>query len=252
MADPRASHWDPERYESRFSFVWSHGASLVDLLDPQAGETILDLGCGTGQLTSQIAERGALVTGLDGAPAMVAQARINYPQLKFILAEAANFMLPERVDAVFSNAVLHWVKDAGAAAESVFRALKPGGRFVAEFGGKNNVDIILNAILAEAPGAVSPWYFPSLGEYATLLESHGFRVTEGYHFDRPTQLEGDRAIEDWLDMFGSKLLAGVPSAERPAVYRRIVDRLRPALFRDGGWYADYVRLRVVAVTPEPA
>ena len=243
-----SAQWDPERYESRFSFVWNRGAGLLDLLDPKPGETVLDLGCGTGQLTFQIAERGASVIGLDSAPAMVAQARMNYPSLKFMLADGSDFALPELVDAVFSNAALHWMTKADEVAECVHRALKPGGRFVAEFGGKGNVSAIGQAVLAEVPDALIPWYYPSLGEYATLLEAHGFRVTQAYHFDRPTPLEGARGMEDWLEMFGASLLAGVPAAGRNAVVTRIVERLRPTLFRDGVWFADYVRLRIVACT----
>jgi trans-aconitate methyltransferase len=240
--------WDPERYESRFSFVWNRGAGLLDLLDPKPGERILDLGCGTGQLTYQIAERGASVIGLDSAPAMIAQARMNYPVLRFMLADGSDFTLPERVDAVFSNAALHWMTKPAEVADCIRRALRPGGRFVAEFGGKGNVASIVEAVLAEVPDARIPWYYPSLGEYATLLELHGFRVTQAYHFDRPTPLEGERGMEDWLEMFGGALLAGVPALARNALVARIVERLRPTLFRDGVWFADYVRLRIVACT----
>lgn len=246
MPNAQTAKWDPERYESRFSFVWNRGAGLIDLLDPKPGETILDAGCGTGQLTYQIAERGASVSGLDSAPAMVAQARMNYPSLKFILADVSHFTIPEPVDAVFSNAMLHWVTKPEAAAGCIRRALKPGGRFVAEFGGKDNVNAIMEAVFAEVPNAVSPWYYPSLGEYSTVLESQGFRVTHAFHFDRPTPLEGERGLEEWLEMFGSDLLATAPPAERKSVRERIAERLRPVLFRDGVWFADYVRLRVVA------
>lgn len=247
MSNPRTAQWDPERYESGFAFVWNHGAALIDLLAPQPSETVLDLGCGTGQLTFQISERGAVVTGLDSAPAMVAQARINYPALRFLLADATDFTVPEPVDAVFSNAALHWIRKPAAVIACIRRALKPGGRLVAEFGGKGNVAEILAAILAEVPDAQSPWYYPSLGEYASRLEAHGFRVTHAYHFDRPTRLEGSRGMADWLEMFGVELLAGLGPVERNAVRGRIVDRLRPILFREGAWFADYVRLRVVAV-----
>lgn len=243
---PRQSEWDPERYESSFSFVWNRGADLVALLDPKPGETVLDLGCGTGQLTHEIASRGAAVMGLDSSPAMVAQARINYPSLKFILGNGSDFSLAEPVDAVFSNAALHWMTKADAVAGSIRRALKPGGRFVAEFGGKRNVSTIIAAVTAEVRGVANPWYFPSIGEYASLVESHGFRVTYAFHFDRPTPLEGERGMRDWLDMFGGPLLATVPGTERNAVCARIVERLRPTLFRDGTWFADYVRLRIVA------
>ncbi|MBS1876275.1 MAG: methyltransferase domain-containing protein [Acidobacteria bacterium] len=242
-----ASQWDPERYEGSFSFVWNSAANLVELLAARAGETVLDLGCGTGQLTFKIAESGAAVMGLDGSPAMVAQARMNYPGIRFLLADGADFALPEPVDAVFSNAALHWMTRASDVVGCMRRALKPGGRLVAEFGGRGNIQAIVEAVRAEVPGAVIPWFFPSAGEYATLLESQGFRVTEMWHFDRPSRLEGERGMQDWLAMFGEPILRGMETGARAAAVERIVERLRPALFREGVWIADYVRLRVRAI-----
>jgi trans-aconitate methyltransferase len=236
--------WDAELYEGRFSFVWNHGTGLIELLAPQTGERILDLGCGPGQLTHQIAERGAKVIGLDGAPAMVAQARINYPDIKFILADATNFTLPDPVDAVFSNAVLHWVSRPDAALACVNRALRPGGRFVAEMGSKGNTETIMTALTAETghtPDQV--WYFPSIGEYAPRLERNGFRITHAFEFDRMTELEGENGMRDWIDMFCAPFFQSIPEPERPAAVQRVVDRLRPKLFREGQWFADYKRFR---------
>jgi trans-aconitate methyltransferase len=247
MTNTRVQPWDAGLYESSFSFVWSHGAPLIDLLNPAPGETILDLGCGTGHLTHQISERRASVTGLDSAPAMIAQARINYPGLRFILGQAETFTVADPVDAVFSNAALHWIPRAGEVIGRVYTALKPGGRFVAEFGGKGNIARLLAGVRAEIESDSNPWYFPSLAEYATLLEANGFRVVEASHFDRPTALEGANGMDEWLEMFGAQLLEPVPTAERNIVRRRIVERLRAELFKEGTWYADYVRLRVVAV-----
>ena len=246
MAQDATARWDAGLYDGSFAFVWKHGGAMIDLLDPTVGMTVLDLGCGTGHLSHEIAQRGATVIGIDSSPAMVAQARINYPALKFMLADASGFTLPDAVDAVFSNAALHWVLKAEEAVRCVRAALKPGGRFVAEFGGKHNITAILAAVHAET-GAENPWYFPSLGEYATLLEANRFRVVQASHFARPTKLEGARGMEDWLEMFGSGLLSQVDPKTRDAVVARIVDRLRPVLYRDGEWFADYVRLRIVAV-----
>ena len=239
--------WDVERYEAGYSFVWNYGAGLIDLLAPQPGERILDLGCGAGQLTREIAGRGAVVIGLDSSASMIAQARINYPDLEFVLADATNFCLDEPVDAIFSNAVLHWVKDAGAAVECVRRALRPGGRFVAEFGGKGNTREVLRVVEDVLGADRSPWYYPSVGEYATLLESKGFRVTQAFHFDRPTELTASDGIAGWFEMFGGPLFQGLDAAARRESLNRIVERLRPALYRDGKWFVDYRRLRIVAV-----
>ena len=141
-----ADRWDSALYEDRHSFVWKGGAELIDLLDPRPGERILDLGCGTGHLTAQIAERGAVVTGLDASVSMIAQARQNYPKLKFTLADARDFPASEPFDAVFSNAALHWIQDSEAVVASVARGLKSGGRFVLEMGAKRNIAHIVKAL----------------------------------------------------------------------------------------------------------
>jgi len=139
-------NWNATTYQAKHSYVWQHGASLLAQLAPQAGEQILDLGCGTGQLTAALAASGADVVGIDNDRAMIHQAQRNYPELTFQVADAANFQLPMPFDAVFSNAVLHWVPQAAAAARCVATALKPGGRFVAELGGAGNVQTILAAL----------------------------------------------------------------------------------------------------------
>jgi trans-aconitate methyltransferase len=239
--------WDVERYEGRYSFVWSYGAGVIEWLDPKPGERVLDLGCGAGQLTQAIAERGAAAIGLDSSPDMIAQARTNYPKLTFLLADAAGFSLPEPVDAVFSNAALHWMRAARGVVEAVARALKPGGRFVAEFGAKGNVRKIEQAVADVLDIHENPWYFPTLGEYASLLESEGFAVERAIQFDRPTALEGADGMEDWLRMFGDVLLAPLARGERDAAIRRVSEHLRADLYRDGTWYADYRRLRIAAI-----
>src|SRR5580700_8966364 len=141
-----ADTWDSSLYDDRHSFVWRAGASLVELLDPKPGERILDLGCGTGHLTAKIAEAGVEVTGLDSSTSMIAQARQNFPGLKFSLADARDFRFDRPFDAVFSNAALHWIHDAEAVVRSIAAALRPGGRFVLEMGVRGNIARIRKAI----------------------------------------------------------------------------------------------------------
>jgi trans-aconitate methyltransferase len=224
---------------------------MLPLLAPKPGERILDLGCGPGQLTAKIAEAGAHVVGIDSSPDMIGQARQNYPQLQFQLADAVRFTFPEPVDAVFSNAVLHWIQDAEAVVRNVASVLRPGGRFVAEFGGKRNVRALLAAgqTVLERHGFAyrNPWYLPSIGEYASLLERHDLEVNSAWHFDRMTALdEGDDAMRDWIATFGSVVLAPAPKAQWTILTREMEEILRPELFRDGRWYLDYVRIRVQA------
>lgn len=253
MTGGRGDNWDSSLYDDRHSFVWRAGASLVDLLDPAFGQRILDLGCGTGHLTAKIAESGATVVGLDSSTSMIAQARQNFPKLTFALADARGFRFEEPFDAVFSNAALHWIHDAEAVVRSVAVALRPGGRFVLEMGARGNVARIRKAIedvLSESGHSPrSPWFFPTVGEYATLLEHCGFEVRMAQTFDRPTKLEHpERGLREWLEMFAGPYFEGIPTGRREPILRAIEDRLRPDLHRDGAWCADYRRLRVDAVS----
>jgi trans-aconitate 2-methyltransferase len=243
--------WDAGLYDDQHAFVWKHGAALIELLAPRPGERILDLGCGTGHLTAQLADAGADVVGIDNSPEMIDQARRAYPNFRFEQADARDFAFAEPFDAIFSNAVLHWVKPPEAVIACVRRALKPGGRFVAELGGRGNVRAIAaamrNAAAALGGGAVEDlWYFPGIAEYATLLERGGLEVTFAVLFDRLTPLEGEQGMRHWVEMFGNSVLRQVPPERREEFFRHVEAELRPTLYRDGTWYADYRRLRVVA------
>lgn len=251
MSAPRAG-WDAELYEARHSFVWQYGQDLIELLDPKAGEQILDLGCGPGQLTAKIAESGAKVLGLDASPSMIGQARQNFPQLPFVLQDAARVEFKNEFDAVFSNAALHWMLDREAVVRSVASALKLGGRFVAELGGRGNIRNIETAIekvarrhLGDAVPAKRT-YYPALGEYASLLESHGLEVRTALLFDRPTRLEGPAGMENWIRQFKAYYFESLPAAEATKAINEVVEELRPIAFTDGHWTADYRRLRFTA------
>ncbi len=247
--------WNSALYEGNHAFVWQYGESLLELLLPKAGERILDLGCGTGQLTEKIAQSGAFVHGIDSSLSMITQARVNYSQLQFAAADARDFQVEEPLDAVFSNAVLHWIRSPEAAIDCIEKALKPGGRFVAEFGGKGNVGAIVRALVSvlseigpEEPQALNPWYFPSIGEYAGLLEKQGFDVGYAVLFDRPTLLFGGSAgMVNWIEMFAGGFLSGLSDDVRSHVIRTVEEHLRSTQYRDGNWIADYRRIRVVAV-----
>jgi trans-aconitate 2-methyltransferase len=248
------NQWKSALYESKHSFVWQYGADCLELLSPQMGERILDLGCGTGQLTQEIAKRGAIAIGIDQAPTMISQAQKNYPNLQFEVADATNFHVEEPFDAVFSNATLHWIKEPERAIACIWQALKAGGRFVAEFGGKGNVNAIITAIhhaLESADYPVkpgyNPWYFPSIGEYATVLEKQGFSVTYATLFERPTPLEeGEKGLQNWIEMFANSLLQQIPENKRQDIIQDIENQLRLELYQDGTWFVDYKRIRVIA------
>lgn len=245
--------WDTELYDQKHAFVSEFGKGLVTLLDPQPGERILDIGCGTGHLASEIAERGAHVVGIDSSPAMIEAAREAYPNLTFQVEDAQNFSFPEPFDAVFSNAALHWLNKPEKAVQCIAAALKPGGRLVAEFGGRGNVATILTAAqetIEEIEGdwvESGGWYFPSIGEYASLLEKHGLETRSALLYDRPTRLEeGELGLRNWLSMFGSRLFDDLESDIRERVLAQVEERTRPKLFKNGYWFADYRRIRLIA------
>lgn len=248
-----ADKWDAEFYNQKHYFVFEYGRELLSLLDPRPGERILDLGCGTGRLTKAIAEAGALVVGMDSSPSMVEAARAQYPELEFSRVDARDFSYPFEFDAVFSNAVLHWIHEAASVARCVAGSLKAGGRFVAEFGGKGNVARVAGALkeaLREEGRAEESvwWYNPSLGEYAALLEGHGLEVRFATLFDRPTRLENSaQGLKNWIEMFKPEVFEGLDGGEKEQVLERVESKLRDSLFREGSWYVDYRRLRVMAV-----
>lgn len=250
---PDTNRWDPDDYDADHSFVYQDSADLLDVLDPRPGERVLDLGCGTGHLASDIAERGASVVGIDADPAMIAQARQTYPDLDVRVADARGFTLDSPVDAVFSNAALHWISgdDQDAVLARVADALGDDGRFVAEMGGHGNVAAITGALEAELTSRdhdfEHPWYFPTIGEYAPRLEQIGFEVRDARLFDRPTTLDGEDGLRNWIEMFGDSFFEDVPDDEREAILAGVEDRLRDARFDGEDWTADYRRLRIRAV-----
>ena len=220
---------------------------MIDLLDPQHNERILDLGCGTGELAQAISEKGATVVGLDADPQMIAKVKHQFPAVNFQVADARSFHFPEPFDAVFSNAALHWVPESERVVASIAKALKPGGRFVAEFGGKGNVGAIAKYLDEATNPKLNPWYFPSIADYSSLLEKYDLEVIFAQLYDRPTPLnEGEAGLRNWILMFGESYLEELSSVEKEQVLRGAEENLRPILYNGTQWVADYRRIRVVA------
>ena len=244
--------WDPATYARNARFVSDLGAPVVELLAPKPGERILDVGCGDGVLTKKFADLGCEVVAIDSSAPQIEAAKKLGIDAYVMSAEELPFQ--EEFDAVFSNAVLHWIKRADPMVAAVHRALKPGARFVAECGGYGCVDKIRTA-LVEALDRRGfdgecrvPWYFPTPDDYATRLKRAGFRVDTIALFPRPTPLPGD--VIDFLETFGQSFLQGLSATARTEYLEEVRTVLEPQLRNsDGIWIADYVRLRFAATKP---
>lgn len=241
--------WDPERYARNARFVSDLGAPVFELLAPQAGERILDLGCGDGVLTQRLAGVGCEVVAVDSSPQQIVAARRL--DLNAHVADGENLNFNSEFDAVFSNAALHWMKHPERVISGVHRALKQQGRFVAEFGGFGCVHKIRAALVTalDARGINGesrvPWYFPTPEEYKTLLEVAGFHVDWIALIPRPTPLPGD--VTAWLETFGESFTGALPPQDRPVYLAEVRTVLEPQLRDENGiWIADYVRLRFAA------
>jgi trans-aconitate methyltransferase len=241
------NRWTSDAYRTNAAYVPALGAAVFELLNPQIGERILDIGCGEGALTQKIAAAGATVVGVDASADMVAAAAARGLDARVIDAERLPFA--QEFDAVFSNAALHWVRDHDAMLDGVHRALKPGGRFVAEFGGHGNIaaiQVAIRSVLAHRGWKTNVHrYYATPAEYTARLEAHGFGVRSIDLIPRPTPLP--TGMRGWLETFERATLDGLAPDQRESFLQEVEDLLREEVCDSyGNWTAHYVRLRFLA------
>ena len=246
-------NWNSQQYTENFAFVHQYGTDVTNLIDMTDVSSLLDLGCGNSALSKRFADQGLSVIGMDASEEMLAVAREAYPDITFLHGDATSFRLEQPVDVVFSNAVFHWIEKSRQTLmmQHVHDALSTNGQFVFEMGGHGNNRLIHEALKrAFARHGLTyemPFYFPTIGEYSIQLEESGFQVTHAFLFDRLTALEGKDGLSDWIKMFISKPFEGVPGTTKEGLIAQAVSELKSVLYRDGRWYADYVRLRMKAI-----
>ena len=244
--------WNSDEYARSFSFVHEYGMGVLDLVDEGSGVAV-DLGCGTGALSGELAKKGYDVIGVDASAEMLEKARKEFPGIKFIRSDALTFSLEEKASVIFSNAVFHWIdrEKQDALAANISQQLLAGGVLVTEFGGKGCAESVHSALEAcfAKRGLVYPrtFYFPTIGEYAKVLEGNGFIVRYAIFFDRPTEQKSAHGIKDWIRMFVKKPFEGMDVSVMEEILEEVEQSLRSRLCRNGKWFVDYVRIRVKAV-----
>ena len=249
--------WDAKFYQDKHNYSTSYGKSMFELIPENPAQSILDIGCGTGDLTAELKKYAAQVVGIDSSPEMIALAKASHPEAHFMFADATKLTFKEEFDVVFSNAVFHWIKDLdkqNALLFGIANALKPGGKLICEFGGENNITRIMKAYKTayEKVTGSSPaprWFYPSEDQYRSLLLQNGLSPDMIILFDRPTPLiDGERGMENWIRQFYSDELAQLPEDAQQKITDEISSLLKPELWDDANsqWIADYRRIRVVA------
>jgi len=247
--------WQPTLYRNKHAFVFQKGASLVDLLSPKPFELVLDFGCGTGELTEQVSRSGCFVIGVDISRAMTYAAKQAFPLVDFVVADGRQLCFRCVFDSVYSNAVLHWIRQPLQLLQNIYDCLLPGKPFVAELGGEGNVESITTALSLATEKhtgrkwAPSKWYFPKQSSFEDLLEKAGFTVTFSAYFDRPTKLQdGFQGLRNWISMFCPEISREYSAEEYEEILSTVEKDLQCSKLFDGtNWFADYKRLRVVAL-----
>ena len=244
--------WDSDNYAKDFSFVHEYGKSVLNWVDEGSGVAV-DLGCGTGELTKELAKKGYDVIGVDASAEMLEKARKAFPEIKFTQSDALIFSLEKKASVIFSNAVFHWIDSdkQDALARNISEQLISGGFLVTEFGGYGCAEAVHSALetcfMRRSFTYPRTFYFPTIGEYAQILERNGFQVRYALLFERPTEQKSKHGVKDWIRMFIKKPFEGMDETTKEEILDEVEEMLESKLYKNGKWFIDYVRIRVKAM-----
>ncbi len=243
--------WNSHLYDHGQGFVTEYGKDLLHFIPTQGELSILDLGCGTGDLSAEIAKLHPQIQGIDASKEMIDAAKQKYPQLQFSVMDACELPFTNTFDLIFSNAVLHWIKAQDRLHQKIFAALKEGGLLICEFGAIGNIQSIFTCYnqCIQKYGATfpSPFYFPTAQQHALMLEQQGFTIEKIYEFDRPTILpNGEQGLRQWVLQFFSADIQQYSQSQQEDILTCMENTLRPTAFNGESYSADYRRLRVIA------
>ena len=254
--------WDAASYHRVSAPQYSWGERVLDGLDLRGDETAVDIGCGTGRLTAALLERlpRGSVLAIDRSTAMAATARSHLAgrgRAAVVVADALDLPVVDHADLVFSTATFHWVLDHERLFSGIHRALRPGGRLVAQCGGGPNLARIharADALLAGAPFAAAalpwtrPWEFADAATTAARLHAAGFEEVDTEVVEAPTALPGRAEYAEFLRTVVLRpYLATLPDAPLGEAF---VSRMADAgAGDDPPWSLDYWRLNLRARRP---
>lgn len=243
--------WNSSLYDNKHDFVAEYGRSLLEFIPGDKAQTILDLGCGTGALTARLADMCSKVVGVDSSENMIDKAKKRFGNIEFIVCDALALPFDKEFDVVFSNAVFHWISDHDTLLKNIYKALKPHGCLVCEFGARGNISAIENAFIKACKGVgyvyESKFNFPAVESFRESLENNGFIIDTVYDYSRPTILkDNEQGLTNWIKQFFASELAVMPENVQSMVFNEVEESTRDVLWNGSEWVADYQRLRAVA------
>lgn len=243
--------WNVELYDKEHQFVSEYGKSLLEFVPVDRTQKVLDIGCGTGTLTHELLQRSGYVLGIDGSKDMIQKAKKQYPEVDFAVLDALKMTDQKEWDVIFSNAVFHWIPNHKLLLSNIYRALKPEGKLVCEFGAHGNIAIIEEGFAKSLQefGCIyhSGFNFPTVQVFKDVLVQEGFKVEEIYSYDRPTPFkDGEKGMRNWARQFFASHLEPFSETEQEEILKNLEDNVREALWNGEKWVGDYKRLRVIA------